>query len=84
MMSGGLWFQGFEDDEIQKIHLATLEVMQKTGLYVGDDEAMDILEGGGARVDRKTRIVKFPPLPGGGLHPIGPTEDHSVRTKPQK
>ena len=61
MMSGGFGFNVFMDDEIQKIHLATLEVMQKTGLYVGDDEAMDILEGGGARVDRKTRIVKFPP-----------------------
>ena len=59
-MSGGFGFKVFGDDEIRKIHLATLEVMQKTGLYVGDDEAMDILEGGGARVDRKTRIVKFP------------------------
>ena len=29
--------------------------MEKTGLYVGDDEALSVLEGGGAKVDRKTR-----------------------------
>ena len=34
--------------------------MSKTGLYVGSDEALDILEGGGAKIDRKKKIVKFP------------------------
>ena len=58
--TGGFGFNVFADDEIEKIHLATLEVMRTTGLYVGSDEAMDILEGGGAKVDRKTKIVKFP------------------------
>lgn len=59
-MTGGFGLNVFTDDEIYKIHLATLEVMEKAGLYVGSDEALDILEGGGAIVDRKTRIVKFP------------------------
>ena len=60
-MSGGFGFDVFTDDEIDKIHLATLEVMEKTGLYVGTDEALDVLEGGGAKIDREKRIVKFPP-----------------------
>ena len=60
-MAGGFGFNVFTDDEINKIHLATLEVMEKTGLYVGTDEAMDVLEGGGAKVDRKNKIAKFPP-----------------------
>ena len=60
-LSGGFGFNVFVDDEIKKIHLATLEVMEKTGLYVGDNEAREILEGGGAKVDRKTGIVNFPP-----------------------
>ncbi len=60
-MAGGFGFDVFTDDEIAKIHLATLEVMEKTGLYVGTDEAMDVLEGGGAKVDRKNKIAKFPP-----------------------
>lgn len=58
--TGGFGFNVFGDDELDKIHLATLEIMRTTGLYVGDDEALDILDGGGAIVDRKTRIVKFP------------------------
>ena len=61
VMSGGFGFKVFVDEEIEKIHLATLDVLQNTGLYVGDDEAIDILEKGGAKVDRKTRIVKIPP-----------------------
>jgi len=59
-LSGGFGFNVFTEDEINKIHLATLEVMEKTGLYVGTDEAMDILEGGGAKVDREKKIAKFP------------------------
>jgi trimethylamine---corrinoid protein Co-methyltransferase len=58
--TGGFGFNVFVDDEIEKIHLATLEVMRTTGLYVGSDEALDILEGGGAIIDRKTKIAKFP------------------------
>ena len=58
--AGGFGFDVFTDDEIDKIHLATLEVLEKTGLYVGTDEAMEI-----------------PAIPGGGLHPIGTTENHS-------
>ena len=38
--------------------------MEKTGLYVGTPEAMDILEGGGAKVDRKKKIAKFLVLTG--------------------
>jgi trimethylamine--corrinoid protein Co-methyltransferase len=58
--TGGFGFNVFGDDEIEKIHLATLEVMRTTGLYVGSDEALDILEGGGATINRKKKIAKFP------------------------
>lgn len=61
LASGGFGFNVFTDAEIDKIHLATLEVMEKAGLYVGTDEALDILEEGGARIDRTKRIAKFPP-----------------------
>jgi trimethylamine--corrinoid protein Co-methyltransferase len=59
--SSGFGFNVFTEDEIDKIHLATLEVLEKTGLYVGAPEAMDILEDGGAKVDREKKIAKFPP-----------------------
>jgi trimethylamine--corrinoid protein Co-methyltransferase len=59
--SGGLGLKVFTDDELYEIHLATLEVLQETGLFIEDEEALDILDGGGAVVDPKKKIVKFPP-----------------------
>ncbi|UCE55223.1 MAG: trimethylamine methyltransferase family protein [Desulfobacterales bacterium] len=59
--SGGLSLKLFTDDELEEIHLATLEVLEKTGLLFDDEEALDILAGSGAIIDKKTRIAKFPP-----------------------
>ena len=60
--TGGFSLNVFSEDELEDIHLATLEVLQKTGVFVGDDEAMEIYDGAGAIVDPKTRVVKIPPL----------------------
>ncbi len=60
-LSGGFSLNIFSADELYEIHLATLEVLEKTGLFIEGEEALDILDGGGARVDRKNRIVKFAP-----------------------
>jgi len=60
LISGGFGFNVFTDEEINRIHLATIEIMEKTGLFVGTEEALDILEKGGARVDRAKKNVKFP------------------------
>jgi trimethylamine--corrinoid protein Co-methyltransferase len=59
--SGGLGLKIFTDDELEEIHLATLEVLQNTGLFIEGEEALDILDGGGAVVDRNKKVVKFPP-----------------------
>lgn len=59
--SGGLSLNIFTNDELYEIHLATLEVLEKTGIFVEDEEAIEILDGGGAVVDPKTKVVKFPP-----------------------
>ena len=48
------------DDEANEIHLATLEVMKETGVFVESEEALEVLNGGGCRVDTKTKTVKFP------------------------
>ena len=50
--SGGLKLDVFTDDEIQDIHLATLEVLERTGVWVELDEALDIYSDGGCVVDR--------------------------------
>jgi trimethylamine--corrinoid protein Co-methyltransferase len=59
--SGGLKLDVFTEDEIQDIHLATLEVLERTGIWVELDEALDIYRDGGCVVDRETRIVRIPP-----------------------
>jgi len=60
IQSGGLSLNIFSEDELEQIHSATLEVLQRTGLFIEDKEAREILDGGGAVVDEKNRIVKFP------------------------
>jgi trimethylamine---corrinoid protein Co-methyltransferase len=59
--SGGFSLNVFSEDELKDIHLATLEVLEQTGVFTDDPEAMDIFDGGGASVDRKTGVVKIPP-----------------------
>jgi trimethylamine--corrinoid protein Co-methyltransferase len=60
-MSGGFSINVFTDDELYEIHLATLEVLQKTGLFVEDEEALEIFGGHGATIDKQRKIAKFPP-----------------------
>ena len=59
--SGGLSLNVFTETELQDIHLATLEVLERTGVWVETDEARDIFADGGCLVDRETRVVRIPP-----------------------
>jgi trimethylamine--corrinoid protein Co-methyltransferase len=59
--SRGLSVNVFTESELDDIHLASLEVLERTGVFVEDDEALDIFADGGCRVDRETRIVRIPP-----------------------
>jgi trimethylamine--corrinoid protein Co-methyltransferase len=43
------------------IHLATLKVMEKTGVFVEDQQAREVFASCGALVDEKNGIVKLPP-----------------------
>jgi trimethylamine--corrinoid protein Co-methyltransferase len=49
------------DDECHEIHLATLEVLQRTGIFVEGEEALAVLGDNGADIDRKRKVVKLPP-----------------------
>jgi trimethylamine--corrinoid protein Co-methyltransferase len=59
--SQGLSLSGLTDDELNDIHQATLEVLEKTGLFVETDEALEVFDGAGAEIDRKHKIVKIRP-----------------------
>lgn len=57
----GLSLNILTGDELNDIHLASLELLEKTGVHVDNHEALDLFEGGGASVNSKTRMVKIPP-----------------------
>jgi trimethylamine--corrinoid protein Co-methyltransferase len=59
--SGGLSVNVFTEAETDDIHLATLEVLERTGVFVEADDARDIFKDGGCQVDRDTRVVRIPP-----------------------
>jgi trimethylamine--corrinoid protein Co-methyltransferase len=47
-------------EDVQRIHSATLEIIEKTGVKFPSTKALDIWEAHGASVDRDTWIVKVP------------------------
>ncbi len=47
-------------EEVQRIHDATLEVIETAGVRFPSEQALDIWEAHGAAVDRETQIVKAP------------------------
>ena len=61
MRSRGLSVNVFTESELDDIHLASLEVLERTGVFVEADDARDIFKDGGCTVDRETRMVRIPP-----------------------
>ena len=46
--------------DLDAIHSETLQVLEETGVFVEDDEALGIFADGGAKVDRVERMVRIP------------------------
>ena len=49
----------FDAAQCEQIHLASLEVLRRTGVRVHQDEALDLLRGAGAHVG-DDNLVKIP------------------------
>lgn len=47
--------------QVEHIHSATLEVLEKTGVKFESNRALKLLKENGCKVDFETKIVKFPP-----------------------
>ena len=69
----GCEFRVLTDDDLADIHLGTLEVLERTGVFVEDEEAREIFAGAGATVDAKG-VVRIP----------GHVVEQAVRTAPSK
>jgi trimethylamine--corrinoid protein Co-methyltransferase len=48
-------------DEVETLHLASLEVLQEIGMKITDGRALDLLVRAGADVDRENQRVRFDP-----------------------
>jgi trimethylamine--corrinoid protein Co-methyltransferase len=46
--------------ELQQIHSATVEILEKTGIKVHSEDALNLLSDAGANVDSKNKLVKIP------------------------
>ena len=57
----GLRLEVFSDADLDDIHRGTLEVLERTGVFVESDEALDVMADGGCQVDRENKTVKIPP-----------------------
>ena len=57
----GLRLDVLSDDAVRQIHQGSLEVLEQTGVFIEDDEPLDILADGGCDIDRETHVVRFPP-----------------------
>jgi trimethylamine--corrinoid protein Co-methyltransferase len=72
--SDGVRFDVLSEDEVADIHLGTLEVLERTGVFVEDEGAREIFAGAGARVDASKGVVRIPP------HVV----EQAIRTAPSK
>ena len=48
-------------DQVQRVHQASLEILQDVGLLVRNEKARQLFARHGCRVDSETLIVRFPP-----------------------
>jgi len=55
-----LRWEVLSSSELERIHEATLEVLEETGVRFPSTRALDVLEEGGCAVDRATQVVKMP------------------------
>jgi len=49
-----------DPSELERIHEATLEIMEEVGIRFPSDRALTVLEENGCEVDRATQVAKFP------------------------
>jgi len=57
----GVSIEVLSQDDVEDIHLATLEVLEQAGVFVECEDALDVFAQGGCRVDRATKMVRIPP-----------------------
>ncbi len=52
-------FEVLSPDEVERIHVASMEILAEVGIKVGYKKAREIFREAGARVDEETQIVRL-------------------------
>jgi trimethylamine--corrinoid protein Co-methyltransferase len=55
------YFQFLSEEEMKKIHETSLRILENVGMLIDHQRALEILHDGGAKVDFKSKRVKFAP-----------------------
>lgn len=58
--AGGFGLTPLSETDLDELHAATLETLERVGVWVEADEALDIFADGGCHVDRETHMVRIP------------------------
>ena len=61
LQAGSFGLNVFSPDDLEQIHMATLDVLWNIGLQVKSSNARKILGDNGCVIDEKREIVKIPP-----------------------
>lgn len=59
-MHDGVGISLLSDADLELTHLATLDVLERIGVWVEADDACDVFADGGCRVDRDSHMVRIP------------------------
>ncbi len=59
-LTNGIGLKMLSNDELERIHLTTLDMLWDIGVKVNSQEALEIFHAGGCMVDKKSSMVKLP------------------------
>jgi trimethylamine--corrinoid protein Co-methyltransferase len=60
-LANGIGIRPLSDGDLDAIHHGSLEVLERTGVFVEDDEALATFADAGCRIDRESHVAKIPP-----------------------
>ncbi|PWH17528.1 MAG: hypothetical protein DDG58_07880 [Ardenticatenia bacterium] len=58
-MQGG-WLNYLSDNDLERIHLAALALLEDPGIFSDSEVILEIFERGDAWVDRESRTIRLP------------------------
>ena len=50
----------FSQTEVERVHEASLEILENVGMLVRNEKALTIFANNGCKVDMETKMVRFP------------------------